>query len=296
MPGRRTNTLLLLPRLMRVYQWPKNLLVLLPLVFAQDMVRVEADIRALLAFAAFCLASSAAYLFNDIRDLAQDREHPEKRRRPVASGEVGVGAAALLGVLLLGGAFALAVQAGMEFLFALSIYFLLTISYSLFLKHVFLVDVICVALGFVIRAIAGALAIDVVFSNWLVVCTFFLALFLSLGKRRGEIALLEEGAGSHRAVLEHYSIGFIDQLLLLVAGGAIITYTIYTCSPEVVERIGTDKMYLTLPFVFYGLARYLWLVREKGAGGDPSGMLFKDMPVMITVLLWVATCAVILYS
>lgn len=296
MPGRRTNTLLLLPRLMRVYQWPKNLLVLLPLVFAQDMVRVEADIRALLAFAAFCLASSAAYLFNDIRDLAQDREHPEKRRRPVASGEVGVGAAALLGVLLLGGAFALAVQAGMEFLFALSIYFLLTISYSLFLKHVFLVDVICVALGFVIRAIAGALAIDVVFSNWLVVCTFFLALFLSLGKRRGEIALLEEGAGSHRAVLEHYSIGFIDQLLLLVAGGAIITYTIYTCSPEVVERIGTDKMYLTLPFVFYGLARYLWLVREKGGGGDPSGMLFKDMPIMITVFLWVATCAVILYS
>ncbi|MBW7866409.1 MAG: decaprenyl-phosphate phosphoribosyltransferase [Candidatus Hydrogenedens sp.] len=282
-------------RLLRVYQWPKNLLVLLPLLFAQEMGDLRADLRAFAAFAAFCLASSATYIINDLRDLEQDRQHPEKQFRPLASGQISPAPAVLLSLLLLGCAVLLGIVAGKGFLVALALYLALTLSYSFLLKHVFLVDVLAVSLGFVLRAMAGALAIDVTFSNWLVVCTLFLALFLSLGKRRHEIFLLERDAGAHRAVLEHYTIGYIDQLLLLVGGGALITYTIYTCSPEVVDRVGSDKMYMTLPFVVYGLARYLWLVREKEAGGDPSGMLLSDLPIAVSVALWVMACAAILY-
>ncbi len=282
-------------RLLRVYQWPKNLLVLMPIVFAQEMNRPGEVLLALAALAAFCLASSGAYIFNDIRDLEQDRGHPTKRRRPLPSGEISVAAAAVLAVLLVAGAGCLGWWVRPQFLAALGAYLVLTASYTLLLKHVFLVDVIAVALGFVIRAMAGAVAINVVFSNWLMVCTLFLALLLSLGKRRTEIALLDEQAGAHRAVLDRYDTAFIDQLLLLVAGGALITYTIYTCSPEVVARVGTDKLYMTLPFVLYGLARYLWLIRETHHGGDPSALLLRDWPTLATVALWMAACVGLLY-
>ena len=282
-------------RLLRLYQWPKNLLVLMPLVFAQEMTRPGEVARALAALAAFCLASSGAYIFNDIRDLDQDRAHPTKRRRPLAAGEVAAPLAAALAALLIAAAAGIAWWVRPGFLAALLGYLVLTASYTLLLKHVFLVDVITVALGFVIRAMAGAVAINVVFSNWLMVCTLFLALLLSLGKRRTEIALLDEEAGAHRAVLDHYDTAFIDQLLLLVAGGALITYTIYTCSPEVVARVGTDKLYMTLPFVLYGLARYLWLIRETHHGADPSALLLRDWPTLATVALWISACNAQLY-
>ncbi|HRZ17419.1 MAG TPA: UbiA family prenyltransferase, partial [Candidatus Hydrogenedentes bacterium] len=233
--------MLLIPRLLRVYQWPKNLLVLLPLVFAQALADARADILAVAAFAAFCLASSATYLVNDLHDLDQDRRHPDKKSRPLASGRVSPAAAALLAAALLAGAFAAGFPAGRPFLLSLAGYVLLSLSYTFLLKHVFLVDVLVVSLGFVIRATAGAVAIRVAFSNWLVVCTFFLALFLVLGKRRREISLLQGEAENHRAVLAHYTVNYIDHLLMFVAAGALITYTIYTCSPEVVDRLGTVR-------------------------------------------------------
>ncbi|HNY86434.1 MAG TPA: decaprenyl-phosphate phosphoribosyltransferase [Candidatus Hydrogenedentes bacterium] len=290
-----TDRMLLIPRLLRVYQWPKNLLVLLPLVFAQALADARADILAVAAFAAFCLASSATYLVNDLHDLDQDRRHPDKKSRPLASGRVSPAAAALLAAALLAGAFAAGFPAGRPFLLSLAGYVLLSLSYTFLLKHVFLVDVLVVSLGFVIRATAGAVAIRVAFSNWLVVCTFFLALFLVLGKRRREISLLQGEAENHRAVLAHYTVNYIDHLLMFVAAGALITYTIYTCSPEVVDRLGTDKMYLTLPLVVYGIARYLWLVQEKESGGDPANILLSDWPIVVTVGLWVAACAAILH-
>lgn len=281
-------------RLMRVYQWTKNALVLMPLVFAQQLMNFDAVARSFLAMLSFCLAASATYIYNDIRDLENDKRHPEKSLRPLPRGDISPAGAGLLGGLLLAASIGLALPLNSSFLWALLVYIGLTVSYSLLLKNVFIVDVIVVALGFVVRAIAGAVAIEVVFSNWLIVCTLFLALFLALGKRRGEIVLLEGQARNHREVLHHYSTVFIDQMLLIVAGGALITFTIYTCSAEVVARIGTDKLYMTLPFVVYGLARYLWLVEHNGTG-DPSQVLLKDWPTCAAVLLWAVTCVAIIY-
>lgn len=286
--------LIILIRLLRVYQWSKNALLLLPLVFAQQLLDGSAALRSVLAMTAFCLASSATYIINDIRDIEYDRRHPVKCRRPLPAGEVGLHVATVIAAILLVASLVLARLLGVPFLFSLLAYLGLTLSYSALLKNIFIVDVIVIALGFVIRAIAGAVAIEVVFSNWLIVCTLFLALFLALGKRRGEIALLEEEARNHREVLHHYSIAFIDQMLLIVAGGAMITFTIYTCSPEVVERLGTDKLYMTLPFVIYGLGRYLWLI-QRNETGDPSQVLLKDWPTCAAVMLWAVTCACIIY-
>lgn len=292
-------------QLLRVYQWTKNLLVLAALIFAREAGNPEQVLRAIIALGAFCLASSGVYVFNDIIDRAQDRAHPVKRRRPLASGALSVPFAAVLSAALLGSGFALgwfglraawaASPAPLEFTLALSFYVALTLSYSVLWKHLIILDVIALAMGFVVRAMAGAVALDVVFSKWLVVCTLFLALFLALGKRRHEVTLLDEDARTHRAVLQHYTTHYLDALILIVAGGALLTYTIYTCSPEVEENFGTDKLYVTLPFVVYGLFRYLFLVQHKTGGGDPSRTLLRDWPLGLTVLLWGIANIVIIY-
>lgn len=283
-------------RALRVYQWTKNLLVLAALVFAQEMTSPDKVVQSLIAFAAFCLAASATYLFNDIIDIEKDRAHPTKRHRPLPSGEMSIAFAGGLLVVLFLGSIGLALLLNIKFLAALCFYIALTLSYTLYLKNVLLLDVMALALGFVVRAIAGAVAIDVQFSNWLVACTLFLALFLGLSKRRHEITLLDDDSAiSHRAVLSQYSIHYLDQLILIVAGGAIITYTIYTCSPEVMHRLGTANLYFTLPFVVYGVFRYLYLIHHKTGGGDPSRTLVKDWPLGLTVLLWGLACAALIY-
>jgi 4-hydroxybenzoate polyprenyltransferase len=292
----RRNPLIVLVQAMRVYQWSKNLLVFAALLFAQEVFHADKLFTSFLAFVAFCLAASATYLFNDLQDIEKDRAHPKKCARPIASGAMPVAIAWVALVALYAGAGALALYIGVGFTEALAAYLVLTLLYTLVLKHMIILDVMAVALGFVLRAMAGALAIQVEFSNWLVVCTLFLALFLGLSKRRHEMTLLEGGAGSHRKVLEDYSVHYLDQLILIVAGGAIITYTIYTCSPEVVDRFGSDKLYLTLPFVVYGVFRYLYLVHHKTGGGDPSRTLVTDVPLLTTVFLWAAACAVIIYG
>ena len=282
-------------RALRTYQWSKNLLVLAPLIFARQVFVEGQLLRSLLAFAAFCMAASATYLFNDLRDIEKDRAHPEKCTRPIASGALGVWAAWMMIIALLGGALPIACLLGAEFVVFLLCYLVLTVSYSLLLKHLIIVDVLALAMGFVLRGMAGAVALDVEFSNWLVVCTLFLAMFLALSKRRHEIVLLESGAHNHRRVLLHYTVPYLDQLILVVAGGALITYTIYTCSPEVVARLGTDKLYMTLPFVVYGLFRYIFLVQHRAGGGDPTAMLLRDRGMAAAVFLWAAACAVIIY-
>jgi 4-hydroxybenzoate polyprenyltransferase len=291
----KRNAIVTLIQALRVYQWSKNLILFAALLFAQEVFHVDKLLTSLLAFVVFCLAASATYLFNDLQDIEKDRSHPKKRHRPIASGALSTGAAWVMTGLLYLSAAALGLYVGPAFAGIVFAYVAMTLAYSLFLKHVIIVDVMVLALGFVFRAMAGAVAIQVEFSSWLVVCTLFLALFLGLSKRRHEMTLLEDDASAHRAVLSQYSIHYLDQLILIVAGGAIITYTIYTCSADVVARLGTDKLYLTLPFVVYGVFRYLYLVHHKTGGGDPSRTLVTDLPLLSTVFLWAAACGVILY-
>lgn len=280
---------------LRVYQWSKNLLVFAALIFAQQIHIPNQVLKSLVAFAAFCAASSGMYLFNDLKDIESDRVHPEKKTRPLASGDMSYGAGVCMVVVLVLASLGLGAALGVKFLCTVVFYLLLTTLYTVALKKVVVVDVLIIALGFVVRAMAGAVALDVTFSNWLVVCTLFLALFLGISKRRHEMRSLAEDAANHREVLGHYTVAYLDALILLVAGSTLITYTIYTCSPEVVVHFGTDKLYLTLPFVVYGLFRYLYLVQIGSEGGDPSAALFKDKPLGAAVLLWALTCMIIIY-
>ena len=280
---------------LRIYQWPKNLIVFGALVFAQQLHLPGQVIRSVAAFGVLCAASSAVYLFNDLLDMEKDRAHPEKRNRPLASGAMDPATAWVLMAILLAGSLAGAYALRPRFGATVAVYVVLIVAYTVLLKRVMLVDVLAVSVGFVIRAIGGAIVLNVVFSNWLVVCTLFLALFLSLGKRRHEIELMESGAAEHREVLGHYSVPYLDAVMMIVAGAALLTYTIYTCSPEVVERLGTDKLYVTLPFVIYGLFRYMYLVHLKSSGGDPSKTLLRDLPTLITVVLWGLASVGIIY-
>jgi len=283
-------------RALRVYQYPKNLLLFAALIFARELFDVAQLLTSIAAFTVFCAASSAVYILNDLRDLERDRVHPDKRGRPFVTGALSVRTgwwlAAGLAVFsaLAGGLI------GREFLAAVVAYFALNLFYSLFAKNVVLLDVICVASGFVIRAIAGALAIAVVFSNALVICSFFLALFLVLGKRLRELEDLGELSGTSRSVLDLYSKPLLEALILIMAAATLLVYVMYTMSPEVIDRFGTDKLYLTLPFVIYGLFRYLFLVHNAKGGDDPSKTLLTDGPLLLVVVLWGLASIVILYG
>jgi len=281
---------------LRVYQWPKNLVVFAALVFALELTKPSQVLLSIGAFFVLCAASSAVYVLNDIVDREKDRVHPDKQARAVASGAISVPAAFVLVLVLSAGSLGAAYALRPAFCLAVVCFLALNLVYSFVLKKIMLVDVLSIAMGFVIRGIAGALVLDVRFTNWLVVCTMFLALFLALGKRRREIDLLDAEAINHREVLGHYTAPYLDSLMLILAGATLLTYTIYTCSPDVVDRTGTDKLYLSLPFVVYGLFRYLYLVHHKRGGGDPSRTLLKDLPLMVTVFLWGLTSIVIVYG
>ena len=288
--------MLVFVRTLRCYQWSKNLLVFGALIFAQQLHIPGQVLRSILVFFAFCMLSSAMYIFNDLIDIENDRIHPEKKTRPLASGEISQRVAGAIMILCLFLGLGCAWWLGVKVLLITLLYVGLIGAYTLFLKNAIVVDVIVVSIGFVIRAVAGAMALEVVFSNWLVVCTMFFALFLSISKRRHEISILEHRALDHREVLGHYSAAYLDAINQLVAGATLITYTIYTCSPEVVDRVKTDKLYLTLPFIVYGLFRYLYLVHNDLDGGDPSRTLLRDRPLSVTVLLWGIACVAILYA
>jgi 4-hydroxybenzoate polyprenyltransferase len=281
---------------LRVYQWPKNLVVFAALVFAFELTKPGQVLLSIAAFLVLCAASSAVYVLNDIVDREKDRAHPDKQSRAIASGAIAVSAAIVLALALAAGSLAAGYMLRPSFGFAVVCFLALNLLYTFVLKKIMLVDVLAIAMGFVIRGIAGAVVLDVRFTNWLVVCTMFLALFLALGKRRREIDLLDAEAINHREVLGHYTVPYLDSLMMILAGATLLTYTIYTCSPEVVERTGTDKLYLSLPFVVYGLFRYLYLVHHKRGGGDPSRTLFKDLPLLIAVLLWGLTSIAIVYG
>lgn len=280
---------------LRPRQWAKNLIVLAPILFSENLFHPQALVRGLLAFAAFCLVSSGGYLVNDLKDLEQDRLHPSKRRRSLAAGSLkprlALPSAILLSLAGLSGAFALSRLFGV----VLCAYLLVSLAYTFVLKHQVILDVFAIAAGFVLRAMGGAIVIGVEMSNWLLICTTLLSLFLGFSKRRYELLLLKEGAGGHRQVLEEYNPRFLDMMIGVVTASTLTSYTLYTVSEETIQRFHTANLLLTLPFVLYGIFRYLYLVYHKEQGGDPIETAFTDAASIVNLLLWVAAVILILY-
>lgn len=279
---------------LRPDQWTKNAVVFAALVFGQRLLEPEAVALSCLAFAVFCATSSAVYLFNDVLDRERDRLHPEKCHRGVAAGIVGVPAALASSVLLAVGGCVVAAWVGPPLLGFTVAYLVLNLLYSTGLKHVVMLDVIVIALGFVIRAVAGAAAIAVEISPWLVVCTFMVMLFLSLGKRRAEIAIFDD-ARDHRPASRGYTLELLDQLMTIMVAATIVSYCLYTLSPAVRERFGIAHLETTVPFVVYGLFRYLYLVRNTGEARNPTRAIVTDLPTAITISLWAAVVVVLIY-
>jgi 4-hydroxybenzoate polyprenyltransferase len=290
----RSSALIGLIRACRPKQWTKNGLLFFGLIFALKVFDPVLDARAIAGFFAFCLASSGVYLFNDLADVEKDREHPTKRFRPLAAGIVSPAQVAVLGIALFVVAIAGSMALGLTFGLLTLTYIVLTTAYSFRLKHVVLIDVFVLAAGFVIRAAAGAVVVGVPISPWLYVCTVLAALFMGLGKRRNEIILLRHGARNHRRILEEYSLSLLDQLIVIVTSATIMAYSLYTFSAE--NLPANHTMMLTIPFVLYGMFRYLYLMHQRNGGGSPEEALLGDRPLLASAILWMITSVVILYT
>jgi 4-hydroxybenzoate polyprenyltransferase len=274
---------------LRPRQWTKNLLLFAGIIFAAKLGDVSRWLEALAAFAAYCAASSASYLVNDVRDAPHDRLHPVKRTRPIARGELSVRLAVGLAAVLVAGAFALVAPLGPASLAFLATFFVLQASYTLALKHVVLLDVMTIGGLFVVRAAAGAAAVDVRISPWLLLCTALLALFLALAKRRGELVLVGAEATPGRPVLEGYSLALVDQLVAVVAASTVISYCLYTFTAR-----DSKAMMVTIPFVIFGVFRYLLLIHRRDVGEEPEEVLLRDRPILLCIAGWAVTAAVIL--
>jgi len=279
----------------RPQQWLKNLFIFAPLIFSENIFHRSMFLQTLLAFAVFCLLSGALYILNDLKDLEEDKLHPIKSKRPLASGELKKRQAIAAFVILSFISLLLASLVNEEFLWVCLVYFFLQIAYSFALKHVVILDVFIVASGFFLRVIAGAVAIQVQISPWLLICTTLLALFLALSKRRHEILLLDEDAINHRPILKEYSPYLLDQMISVVTASTVIAYCLYTISGETIEKFGTNKLILTVPFVLYGIFRYLYLIHQKAEGGTPETLILKDRPLLLDIFFWVLSAALIIY-
>ena len=280
---------------MRVRQWLKNSVIFAALIFSQTLLEPARLGRAAAAFGLFCAFSSAVYILNDILDRSRDRLHPVKRTRPIASGDIAVGAAAAVALTLVVVSLPLAWLIDPAFALCGIAYLMINLAYSLWLKTVVILDVMIVASGYVIRAVAGGLAIDVAISAWLILCTILLSLFLGFTKRRQELAQLETLASSTRVALRDYSVAFLDQMISIVTSATLVAYALYTLAPETRQKLGTPYLPLTIPFVLYGIFRYLYLVHRKDMGESPTGTFYSDKPLFINVVLWAVAAVVILY-
>ena len=271
---------------LRPAQWAKNLFVLAPLVFGDLLLDGRAATRAGLAVLAFCCASSAVYLINDLRDREEDRKHPLKRLRPLAAGTLGVPTAVAAMVLLAATAAGIAVWLGWPFALLLGTYLALNVLYTLWFKHMVILDVMSISLGFVLRVEAGGVAAGVEVSRWLFLCTTFLALVLAFSKRRHEITLLAGAASGQRRVLDHYSPAFLDQMINVVTASSVVSYALYAVSPETQEKFGSQNLVYTIPLVLYGIFRYLYLMYQRPGERNPTEAILRDPPFLINILLW----------
>jgi 4-hydroxybenzoate polyprenyltransferase len=279
----------------RPQQWIKNLFIFAPLIFSQNATNLPLLLRALAAFALFSLLTGALYIFNDIHDIEEDKFHPGKSQRPIASGRLSKSQAYVAFLILAAAALLLSFFFSIPFFIAAHIYFLMQLAYSRWLKHIVILDVLLIAAGFLLRVIAGGLAIAVEMSNWLLLCTLLLALFLAMAKRRHEISLLQSAAVTHRPILKEYSPVLLDQMISVVTASTVIAYCLYTISDETVAKFGTSNLIYTVPFVIYGIFRYLYLVHQKAQGGSPESLILRDKPLLADLVLWIAVAALILY-
>lgn len=282
--------------LVRPHQWVKNGFLFAPLVFSKHLMDPAYVLHVLEAFAIFCILSSIVYIVNDIADREADRRHPVKRTRPIAAGTITVPQAAVLAVILGVIAAAGSLELGVLYSVAAGLYFLMNLGYSLGLKQVILVDVFIIAAGFMLRVLAGAFAIGVTVSPWLVLCTLFVSVFLAVSKRRAEILLgIESESDVTRPVLRNYDIQFIEQMMTVTASGMAISYALYTVADRTVEVFGTENLMFTTVFVLFGIFRYLYLVRLHKTDDNPTHMLISDMPMVMNVVAWFAACVLIIY-
>ena len=292
-PGRTVAASLIIS--LRPGQWTKNLLVFAGVLFGQRLLVPAAVGRSLAAFAVFCALSGAIYLLNDVADRERDRLHPLKATRPIASGALPVRTAVMVAIALSAAGLAASLAIGPAFAGVAVAYLALQMLYSGPLKHIVIVDVLTLAIGFVLRAAAGAVAVDVEISHWLLVCTLLLALFVALAKRRHEIVLLADEASSHRRILGEYSAYLLDQMIAVVTASTLIAYIFYTVSPETQAKFGTQWLGVTIPFPLYGIFRYLYLVHRREGGGSPADLLLTDRPLLVCVALWAVAVALIIY-
>jgi 4-hydroxybenzoate polyprenyltransferase len=290
-------------RTMRLYQWTKNLVVCAGPIFTLRILDPPVAAASVAGFLVFSLAVSGISVLNDVLDAKQDRHHAVKRNRPVASGVLPVPVAAAAGVVLIAAGLAGCFALGPRFGAAALAYVVLTTAYSTLLKHVVLLDVLAIATGFVLRAVAGVELVrdrvlhgagEIEISPWLLICALFLALFLALGKRRHELELLEANANQHRTALGSYTKPLLDQLVTVVTGATVLGYAVYTVSPETVAKYHGRPLYLTSPFVLYGIFRYLYLMYAQQKGGNPSEHLLRDRATLVNVLLWIGAVLAIL--
>ncbi len=289
----RPSVIVGLIRACRPKQWTKNSLVFFGLIFALKLTDPHLVLRSLAGFAVFCAASSGVYLFNDLADIDKDRQHPQKRHRPLAAGIITPTQTIALGLVLFVGSIAGGFALGSVFGLLTMLYLAITSAYSARLKHVVLIDLFVLATGFVIRAAAGAIVVGVPISPWLYVCTVLASLFLGLGKRRSELVTLSGDARNHRPILDEYSIPLLDQLIVIVTSATMMAYSLYTFSAE--NLPADHSMMLTIPFVLYGLFRYMYLMHRRDGGGSPEDALLGDRPLLASTVLWMGTAVAILY-
>lgn len=283
--------------LLRPKHWIKNLFIFAALIFSLNLFNIVKLTASLQAFFAFCLASSFVYIINDIIDIEQDRKHPKKRNRPIASGKISIRNAKKIGVICLITSITLAYFINLNTLIIIIVYIFVNIFYSMKIKNVVILDVMFIALGFILRMIAGATAIEVSFSNWILLTTFCISLFLGFGKRRGEILLANNNTQKHtRSVLKLYSMQFLDYMILSSVTLTIISYALYTIDSEVIKRFGTDKLIYTVPLVIYGIFRYLYVIYRSDSDGDPTEVVLKDKSIISVVSLWILLVIGLIYG
>ena len=275
-------------RLMRPHQWVKNAFVFTGLLFGHAWHDPNLVVQVVIAFIAFCLLSSTIYIINDIIDLEQDRHHPKKNQRPLASSQVSITAAIILAVVLGVSGFGLSLGTSRIVIIILVAYALMNIAYSLRLKHVVILDIFIIATGFMLRILAGTLGVGIPPSQWLLLCGMMVTLFLGFTKRRAEIMALAEDKTAHRKVLAHYSPVLLDKMIGITAAGLIMSYSLYTMNPDTVRIHGTANLIYTVPFVMYGVFRYIYLLHHQSRGGDPSHDLVRDHHLLIVVGAWLA--------
>ncbi|MGQ9534498.1 MAG: decaprenyl-phosphate phosphoribosyltransferase [bacterium] len=280
--------------LFRAEQWVKNIFIFAGLIFSREFHQPEKIGITLLGFVIFSFLCSAGYIINDIIDRKEDRHISTKINRPIASGRIKVHNALILSVILIILTFLASFRININFFYVVFAYIGLSILYSLVIKYFAILDVLVIAIGYVLRSVAGAVIINVDISSWLILCTFLLALFIILSKRKAEIRMLGSDAIKHRRVLFHYSVDLLNQMIAIAISACVVTYCIYTLSPDTISKFHTRNMVFTVPFVIYGLFRYLYLTEKKSGTDMPNRVLIRDLPMMVNFILWGITCILIL--